>query len=71
MERHRQGKGGIVSRLWGGPSWQHGNQYCDEVSISLSSYLKISIGIYSNIDGGKGLALHLQDLLHVVGDGIA
>ena len=70
MEKRRQKRGGIVHELWRGPSRGHSNRYCDEITISLSGHLEIPVGVDTNIYGGEGLALHLQDLLYILEDSI-
>ena len=70
MEKCRLGGGCNVHELQGGPTRGHDNGNGDEIPIGLSGHLEISIGIDTNIDRGEGRALHLQDLLHVLGDSV-
>ena len=68
MGKKGEGKGGLILR-WG-PVQGHDNRHGDEISISLAGYLEVSIGVDSNVHGGIAAALHLQGLLHILGDGI-
>ena len=65
----REGGEGSPILRWD-PIRGHDNGHGDEIPVDLAGRLEVSVRIDSNVHGGVAAALHLQDLLHILGDGI-